>query len=151
MKNLALKATTLLLVCNLTTLSHGQQPVQRTVVGTWHLVHIDSIGPDGKPSEAPQPTGMLIYTKDRHAAVQLMYPQTSLSNEFVHDGYEATFGTYNLDEGKHQLVYHVEGSATREKLVGTSETLHYDFPDSRHMVIRPTQADQHWSVIWERY
>jgi hypothetical protein len=69
----------------------------------------------------------------------------------VHDGYEATFGTYNLDEGKHQLVYHVEGSATREKLVGTSETLHYDFPDSRHMVIRPTQADQHWSVIWERY
>ena len=151
MKCLKLKPITLLLVCILTTLSYGQRPVQPTVVGTWHLVRIDSPGPDGKPSEAPQPTGILIYTKDGHAAVQLMYPQTSLSNEFVHDGYEATFGTYDLDEGKHQLVYHVEGSATREKLVGTSETLHYDLPDSRHMVIRPTKTDQHWSVIWERY
>ena len=37
----------------------------------------------GKPSEASQPAGMLIYTKDGHAAVQLMYPQTSLSNMMV--------------------------------------------------------------------
>lgn len=43
------------------------------------------------------------------------------------------------------------GSATREKLVGTSETLHYDFPDSRHMMIRPAQPSKHWSVIWKRY
>jgi hypothetical protein len=80
-----------------------------------------------------------------------MYPQTSLSNEFVHDGYEATFGTYELDTEKHQLTYHVQGSATREKLVGRSETLHYEFPDKQHMIIRPTQADQHWSVTWQRY
>ncbi len=148
---LALKTITLLLLCILATPSYGQRPVQPTVVGTWRFVRIESPGPDGKPSEAPQPTGMLIYTKDGHAAVQLMYPQTSLSNEFVHDGYEATFGTYDLNAGKHQLVYHVQGSATREKLVGTSETLHYDFPDSRHMIIRPTQAGRHWSVTWERY
>jgi hypothetical protein len=31
------------------------------------------------------------------------------------------------------------------------ETLQYDLPDKRHMIIRPTQADQHWSVTWERY
>ena len=151
MKCLTPKTITLLLVCILTTPSYGQQSAQPTVVGTWRLVHIESPGPDGKPSEAPQPIGMLIYTKDGHAAVQLMYPKTSLSNEFVHDGYEATFGTYDLDRAKHQLVYHVQGSATREKLVGTSETLHYDFPDSRHMIIRPTRTDQHWSVTWERY
>ena len=151
MKCLALKTSSLLLVCILTSLSYGQRPAQPTVVGTWHLVRIDSPGPDGKPSETPHPKGILIYTQDGHAAVQLMYPQTSLSNEFVHDGYEATFGTYDIDEVKRQLIYHVEGSATREKLVGTSETLHYDLPDSSHMVIRPTQSDQHWSVTWERY
>jgi hypothetical protein len=151
MKSLALKTMTLLFACILTTLTHGQRPVQPTVVGTWHLLRIESPGPDGKPSESPQPTGMLIYTRDGHAAVQLMYPQKSLQNEFVHDGYEATFGTFDLDEGKHQLVYHIQGSATRERLVGTSETLHYDLPDSRHMIIRPTQTDQHWSVTWERY
>src|SRR5579863_7550191 len=126
MKYLVLKTITLLLLYIPTTLSDGQRPVEPTVVGTWRLVLIQSPGPDGKPSEAPQPTGILIYTKDGHAAVQLMYPQTSLSNEFVHDGYEATFGTYDLDKGKHQLSYHIVGSATREKLVGTSETLHYD-------------------------
>ena len=142
---------TLLLASILTTLSYGQRSSQPTIVGTWHLVRIESPGPDGKPSETLPPTGILIYTKDGHASVQVMYPQTSLQNEFVHDGYEATFGTYDLDRGKHQLVYHVQGSATREKLVGTSETLHYDFPDSRHMIIRPTQTNQHWSVTWERY
>lgn len=151
MKCLALKTIPWLLTGILTALSYGQQPAQPTVVGTWHLVRIESTGPDGKPSEASQPKGILIYTKDGHAAVQLMYPQTSLQNEFVHDGYEATFGTYDLDQRKHQLIYHVEGSATRDKLVGTSETLHYDLPDSGHMIIRPTQADQHWSVTWERF
>jgi hypothetical protein len=151
MKYLAKKAIVLLFVCTPTTLSYGQRPVQPTIVGTWHLVRIESPGLDGKPSEVPQPTGILIYTMDGHAAVQLMYPQTSLSNEFVHDGYEATFGTYDLDTVKHQLVYHVQGSATREKLVGKSETLQYDFQDSRHMIIRPAQTDQHWSVTWERY
>lgn len=151
MKSLTPRTMMLLFVCILTTLSYGQRPVHPTVVGTWHLVRIESPGPDGKPSEASQPAGMLIYTKDGYAAVQLMYPQTSLSNEFVHDGYEATFGTYDIDARKHQLVYHVQGSATREKLIGTSETLHYEFPDTRHMIIRPTQADQHWSANWERY
>jgi hypothetical protein len=90
----------------------------------------------------------------RKAAFERMttaYPQASISNEFVHDGYEATFGTYELDKGKQQLAYHVAGSATREKLVGQTETLHYEFPDSRHMIVSPTQPDQHWSVVWERY
>ena len=40
---------------------------------------------------------------------------------------------------------------TRAKLAGKSETLHYEFPDGRHMLIRPTEAAQHWSVLWERY
>ena len=134
------------------TLAYAQAGSQQpSVVGTWHLIRIESRGPDAKLSEAAQPTGMLIYTRDGHASVQLMYPQTSLSNEFVHDGYEATFGAYELDTRKHQVVYHIYGSATREKLVGKTETLQYELPDNRHMIIRPTQADQHWSVTWERY
>jgi hypothetical protein len=128
-----------------------KRPHAPGVVGTWHLVRINSPGPDGKPSQVAQPTGILIYTGDHHASVQLMYPDVTLSNEFVHDGYEATFGTYDLDEAKHQLTYHVQGSATRAKLMGKSETLHYEFPDGRHMIIRPTEAGQHWSVLWERY
>jgi hypothetical protein len=152
MKGFGWKAVASVLGCAGVWLAQAQaQSQQASVVGDWHLVRIESQGPDGKPSEAPQPTGLLIYTREGHASVQLMYPQTSLSNEFVHDGYEATFGSYEVDEGKHQLTYHIQGSATREKLVGKSETLVYDLPDERHMVIRPVQSDQHWSVTWERY
>ena len=47
------------------------------LIGAWHLVHIDASGPDGKPMPGPQPKGMLIYTRDGHMSVQLMYPETA--------------------------------------------------------------------------
>lgn len=80
-----------------------------------------------------------------------MYLQTALSNEFVHDGYEATFGTIKVDEAAHHILYHVQASATRDKLVGQTETLSFELPDAHHIIIRPTDPKQHWSVTWERY
>ena len=64
------------------------------LIGAWHLVHIDVPGPDGKSMSIPQPKGMLIYTRDGHMSVQLMYPESAntLSNEYVLNGYEASFG-----------------------------------------------------------
>jgi hypothetical protein len=55
------------------------------LIGAWHLVHIDAPGPDGKSVPVPQPKGALIYTRDGHMSVQLMYPASanSLSNEYV--------------------------------------------------------------------
>ena len=55
------------------------------LIGAWHLVHIDAPGPDGKSVPVPQPKGVLIYTRDGHMSVQLMYPASanSLSNEYV--------------------------------------------------------------------
>ena len=45
-------------------------------------------GPDGKPMDGPQPKGMLIYTRDGHMSVQLMYPKSAnaQSNEYVRMG-----------------------------------------------------------------
>ncbi len=152
MKDLGWRVLISLLSCMIATGTWAQsRSLQPSVVGTWRLVSIESAGPDGKPAQTEQATGLLIYTKDGRAAVQVMYPQTSLSNEFVHDGYEATFGAYELEPERHQLIYHVQASATRDKLAGKSEILHYDFPDARHMIIRPTKVDQHWSVTWARY
>ena len=44
--------------------------------------------------------GMLTYTRDGHVSVELMYPeaQSSLINDYVLNGYEASFGSYTLDE-----------------------------------------------------
>ena len=146
-----LKTLLLSLCCGYISVVAAQTTMHKpSVVGSWHLTHIDSNDAGTGSSVSTQPIAQLIYTNDGHASVQLMYPQTTLSNEFVHDGYEATFGTYEVDEAKHKLTYHIQGSATREKLVGRNEALSYELPDDRHMIIRPVQSDQHWSVTWER-
>src|SRR4051794_17390821 len=89
------------------------------LIGAWHLVHIDSPSSDGKSASGPQPQGMLIYTLDGHMSVQLMYPGSAeaLSNEYVLKGYEASFGSFNVDEATHTVTHHVQGSITRDLLV----------------------------------
>lgn len=123
------------------------------LIGAWHLAHIEAPGPDGKPVDIPQPTGMLIYTRDGHMSVQLMYPRSAnpQSNEYVQNGYEASFGSYDLDEATHTLTHHVEGSVTRDLLVGKDLPRIYQFTKDGHLTIRSARADEHWSVTWEHY
>jgi hypothetical protein len=69
----------------------GHDSSRERLIGAWHLVRIDAPGPDGKLIPGPQPKGMLIYTRDGHMSVQLMYPNSAqpLSNEYVRDNYES--------------------------------------------------------------
>src|SRR5882757_1033097 len=101
------------------------------LIGAWHLTHIEAPGPNGKPVEIPQPKGMLIYTRDGHMSVQLMYPKSAnaQSNEYVRDGYEASFGSYDIDEAMHILTHHVQGSVTRDLLVGKNLPRAYQFTE----------------------
>ena len=126
--------------------------IRARLIGTWHLVKIDSPSSNGQP-QPPVPMGLLIFTADGHQAVQLMYPKeaSSLSNKFVHDGYEASFGTFEVDEAKQLLRYKPVASATRDAFVGEEEVLRPSFPDAKHLVNRPADPNQHWSVTWEKY
>lgn len=123
------------------------------LIGAWHLVHIDAPGPDGKPAPVPQPKGMLIYTRDGHMSVQLMYPKSAdaLSNEYVLNGYEASFGSYDVDESANTVTHHVQGSVTGDLLVGKDLPRKFEFTADGHLIIRSTRADEHWSVTWEHY
>ncbi len=123
------------------------------LIGAWHLMHIDAPGPDGKSMPIPQPQGMLVYTRDGHMSVQLMYPKSSnsLSNEYVQDGYEASFGSYDVDEATHTLTHHVQGSVTRDLLVGKDLPRIYQFTGDGHLLIKSARPDEHWSVTWEHY
>ena len=102
---------------------------------------------------APQPQGMLIYTRDGHMSVQLMYPNSSnaRSNEYVQDGYEASFGSYDVDEATHTLTHHVRGSITRDLLVGKDLPRIYQFTRDGKLVIRSARPEEHWSVTWVHY
>ena len=107
------------------------------LIGAWHLVHIDASGPDGKSMSIPQPKGMLIYTRDGHMSVQLMYPESAntLSNEYVQKGYEASFGSYDIDETAHTVTHHVQGSNTRGLLVGKDLPRKFEFTADGHLII----------------
>jgi hypothetical protein len=123
------------------------------LIGAWHLVHIDAPDSDGKSVPVPQPKGILIYTRDGHMSVQLMYPDSanSLSNQYVLNGYEASFGSYDVDETAHTVTHHVEGSNTRTLLVGKDLPRKFEFTTDGQLIIQSARADEHWSVTWEHY
>jgi hypothetical protein len=131
----------------------GHDSAREKLIGAWHLTHIEVPGPDGKPVDVPQPKGMLIYTRDGHMSVQLMYSRSAnaKSNEYVQNGYEASFGSYDVDEATHTLTHHVEGSVTRDLLVGKDLPRIYQFTENGHLIIKSPRADEHWSVTWEHY
>ena len=121
------------------------------LVGAWHLASIS--GPDGKPITTGVPAGMLIYTRDGHMSVQLMYPKSAgaLSNEYVENGYEASFGRYDINETTHTVTHHVQGSNTRDLLVGKDLPRVYQFSAEGNLIIKSARPEEHWSVRWEHY
>jgi hypothetical protein len=131
----------------------GSGVAKEKLIGAWHLVHIDAPGPDGKSTRVPQPKGMLIYTGDGHMSVQLMYPESAntLSNEYVLNGYEASFGSYEVDEIAHTVTHHVQGSVTRDLLVGKDLPRKFEFTADGHLIIRSARPDEHWFVTWDHY
>jgi hypothetical protein len=110
-------------------------------------------GPDGKPLTSGVPAGMLIYTGDGHMSVQLMYPKSasSLSNEYVLNGYEASFGSFAINESTHTITHQVLGANTGDVLVGKDLPRVYQLNPDGHLVIRSARPDEHWSVTWEHY
>lgn len=135
------------------TLSASAQTAREKLIGAWHLVRIDAPGPDGKPASGQQPRGMLVYTRDGHMSVQLMYPPSAdtLSNEYVLKGYEASFGSYDVDQTAHTVTHHVQGSITRDLLVGKDLPRKFEFTPDGRLIIRSTRPDEHWFVTWAHY
>jgi len=119
------------------------------LIGAWHLVRINTPG----IQESAQPLGMLVYSRDGHVSVQLMYPvaQHALNNQYVRDGYEASFGSFTLNDSTHTLTHHIQGANTGDLLVGKDLPRVYQFTGDGHLLIRSARNDEHWSVLWERY
>jgi len=132
-----------------------EKPDPRTakeqLVGAWHLVSLEVPEPDGKVNRVTDLKGMLIYSRDGHMSVQLMYPKSAskLTNDYVKNGYEASFGSYDVNEQAHTVTHHVQGSIT-DGLVGKDLPRAYQFSDGR-LIIKSTRPDEDWSVTWEHY
>ena len=123
------------------------------LIGAWRLVSMVVPRPNGNPMSITQPIGMLIYTRDGHMSVQLMYPKSAnaQANEYVQEGYEASFGSYEVDEATHTVTHHVHGSITRDLLVGKDLPRAYQFSPDGHLTLKSARPDEQWAVTWEHY
>jgi len=130
--------------------AHGASAMEK-FVGAWRLAWMEEPGPDGTITRITDRKGTLMYTRDGRMSVQIQFPesQSSVSNDYVLSGYEASFGTYEVNEAAQTITRHVEGSITRG-LVGKRLTRAYRFSDGR-LTMRSVRPEERWSVTWERY
>jgi Lipocalin-like domain len=102
------------------------------LTGAWRLVSMQEPGPNGTLRTISDRTGTLIYTRDGHMSVQIIYPasEAKTTNDYVLSGYEASFGSYDENEQAHTVTHHVQGSITHG-LVGKDLTRVYRLSGSQ--------------------
>ena len=136
---------TLLLVSNIS----FAQSIQDKFVGAWKLVSIEETAKDGSLIKA-ECTGLLIYTKDRYMAVQVMYlhPEKMAPSQYTLNGYEATYGTYKIDEKTNSFDYEVQ-SALARKLIGKKLKRVFELSGNQ-LIIKSSDPKEHWRVTWQK-
>ena len=140
------------------TLSTGQdrgrnEPIKDQFVGAWRLAWLEQEGADGRIHRADC-TGLLVYARDGHTSVQVMYrnpqPGTSAAPvQYAQGGYEASFGTYKIDESTHTFTFHVEGALVRT-LIGKDLPRTFELSGNQ-LIVKSTHPEEHWRVAWEHY
>jgi hypothetical protein len=121
-------------------------------VGAWRLVSLEAPGPDGKIHRADS-TGLLVFTRDGHMSVQVMErnppPVPVGPEQYSQGGYEATFGTFAIDESAHTFTFHVEGALVRS-LIGKDLARAFEL-SGKQLRVKSTHPEEHWKVAWEHY
>lgn len=127
--------------------------VKGRFVGAWRLASLEEPDADGKIHKADC-TGLLVYTLDGHMSVRVMYhnPQTGGQGgpvQYAQGGYEASFGTYKIDESTHTFTFHVEGAMVRN-LIGKDLPRSFELSGNQ-LLVKSTDPNEHWQVAWEHY
>lgn len=133
--------------------SAGEKDVRSPFVGAWQLAWLEQPGADGKLRRI-ECCGMLVCTSDGHMSVQVMErnpqgPAASGTEQYSQGGYEASYGTYVVDERAHTFTFHVDGALVRS-LIGKDLPRAYEF-SGKQLIVKSTRLDERWRVAWERY
>jgi hypothetical protein len=122
-------------------------------VGAWRLAWLEEPDADGNVHKADC-SGLLVYTPDGHMSVQVMYrhPQTEAQAgpvQYAQGGYEASFGTYQINEDARTFTFHVEGAMVRS-LIGKDLPRAFELSGNQ-LIVKSTNPNEHWRVAWEHY
>lgn len=128
--------------------------VKERLIGAWRLAWTEEQGADGKMNRIVDRQGTIVYARDGHMSVQIMLPNAGATvdgNPVKYDqgGYEAYYGTYEVNEQAHTVTHHVEGSLVRT-LVGKNLTRVYSFSGGQ-LILKSSRPDEHWTIAWEHY
>ena len=131
----------------------GKQETQNPFIGAWRLAWLEEPDQNGAVHKADC-TGLLVYTRDGHMSVQVMYrnPQTGGPSgpvQYAQGGYEASFGSYQLDENSRTFTFHVEGAMVRN-LIGKDLRRAYEISGNQ-LIVKSANPDEHWRAAWEHY
>jgi hypothetical protein len=69
--------------------------------------------------------------------------------QYSQGGYEASFGTYAIDEPAHTFTFHVEGALVKT-LIGKDLPRAFEL-EGKQLIVKSTRPDEHWRVVWEHY
>ncbi|MGA9966018.1 MAG: lipocalin-like domain-containing protein [Terriglobales bacterium] len=127
--------------------------IRNRFVGAWRLAWLEQEGADGKIHKSDS-TGLLVFTRDDHMSVQVMErnPQAQTPagpEQYSQGGYEASFGTYEIDERAHTFTFHVEGALVRT-LIGKNLPRTFEL-SGKQLIVRSTDPNEHWRVVWEHH
>jgi len=130
----------------------GGTGMQDRFAGAWRLVSLEEPDADGKIHKADC-GGLLVYTRDGHMSVQVMYRNAPSENkaspvQYAQSGYEASFGRYEINDA-HTFTFHVEGALVRN-LIGKDLKRVYELSGNQ-LIVRSFDPNEHWKVIWQHY
>ena len=141
-------------VCPAQLATNTASSVKQKLVGAWRLAWIEEQAADGKMNRITDRQGTLLYSSGGQMSVQIMLPSAQAApdgNPVKYDqgGYEAYFGSYQVDEQAHTVTHHVRGSLVRA-LIGKDLSRAYRFSDGQ-LVLKSSRPDEHWTIAWEHY
>lgn len=117
------------------------------LVGAWRLVSLEEPTADGRVHKADC-TGMFVFSADGHASVQVMYRTAQAGSSYAQGGYEASFGTYAVDNPR-IFTFHIDGALVRT-LVGKELKRAFELSGNQ-LIVTSADSSEHWRVVWERY
>lgn len=153
------------------TAQEGHSPLSERLIGSWRLVSIETIRPNGEviyPFYGKHPTGMLIYDRSGSMSVQIasdpmpIRPSTDSREKFLAspvdekviavDGYYAYFGTWTIGASGNSVTHHIQQSLYPGER-GEDATRLVSFQNGHLVLLAKTHEmgeDHQRKLVWER-
>ena len=123
--------------------AQAQSSPAEQIVGFWQLRT-----PQGVVVTEEAFTSQIIFSDDGLMAVQAMSPDPDGTSTYMRAGYEAYYGTYEVDAEAGTVTFTVESAIARD-LIGRELERNLEV-SADELTLTPTDPDESWRVTYER-